>query len=59
MSDILFDANSVKCVTFDKFICFPINLFDCLLLDFRISWIGEVTVIVSQDCTDSERHILN
>ena len=51
MSDILFDANSVKCVTFDKFIS--------LLLDFRISWIGEVTAIVSQDCTDSERNVLN
>ena len=62
MFDIIIHTNSVKSVAFDRFICFLINLVDLidyLLVDFRISWIGELTAIISQDSMDSEGDILD
>ena len=59
MLENIFVTNSVKCVRFDKFICFLICMFGYLLFDLRISWIDELTAIISEDIMDSERHILN
>ena len=59
MLDIVFDANSVKCVAFDKFVCFLVCLTVHVLSDFRISRVSELIAIISQDSMDSERHFLN
>ena len=58
MLKIIFDTHSVECVTFNKFICFLIFLFDYLFFDLKISWIGELTAIICQNRMDCERHTL-